>query len=220
MDVSGTDAPLGDDLAAGFRAGDPVALGAAYDAFAGDVYRFCWRRAGQDPGCSAEDLLSVVFLEAWGARGRAVLVDGSLRPWLLGVANNVVRNQRRSLRRHRAALSRVPAALAVPNHDDDVAARVDDGSALVRTMRALASLSPKEREVVELCGLEGLDTLTVARLLRVPQGTVKSRLARARARLAALSRPGDTADPAAWSGHEPGGRLSGAPALGGGTWSL
>jgi RNA polymerase sigma-70 factor (ECF subfamily) len=218
--TSGNDAPPADDLAARFRAGDTAALGAAYDAFAPDVYRFCWRRAEQDPGCSAEDLLSVVFLEAWGARRRAVAVDGSMRPWLLGVANNVVRNQRRSLRRHRAALARLPAQQAAPGHDDEVAARVDDAAALARTMRALASLSHKEREVIELCGVEGLDTATVARLLRVPHGTVKSRLARARARLAALSRPGDTTDPPAVGGHEPGGRLSGAPALGGATWTL
>jgi hypothetical protein len=75
------------------------------------------RRPGDWPG--AEDLTSLVFLEAWRTRHRAFLVQGSLRPWLLGIAANVVSTSRRSLHRHRAALARFAGSAEVG--DDDVA---------------------------------------------------------------------------------------------------
>lgn len=75
-----------------------------FDQHAQEVYRYCARRA-ETPD-AAEDLMSVVFLEAWRCRVRAVQMDGSYRPWLLGIARNVVRTARRSAHRHRAALRR------------------------------------------------------------------------------------------------------------------
>jgi DNA-directed RNA polymerase specialized sigma24 family protein len=79
---------------------ESVAFAGMYDAHAADLLRYLWRRCGD---CAqAEDLLSVVFLEAW--RRRAALRPGAAtRPWLYGIATNVLRNHRRSLRRHRAA---------------------------------------------------------------------------------------------------------------------
>ena len=202
-----------------FREGDREAFGSVFDAYAQVVYRFCWRRTSLDPGVDAEDLMSVVFLEAWAARERSVLVDGSLRPWLLGVANNVVRNHRRSVRRHRAALARVPAELHTAGPEDQAAAHVDGAALMARTLQALERLSDKEREVIELCAFEGLDTATVATLLRVPHGTVKSRLARARQHLATLSHPGDMADPRSSSGQDKGERATRAPVLKGVAWN-
>ncbi|WP_407671474.1 RNA polymerase sigma factor [Parafrankia elaeagni] len=61
------------------------------------VYAYCFHRLGS--WSAAEDASSVVFLEAWRRRADAVVVSGSLRPWLLGVATNVMRNQRRAARR-------------------------------------------------------------------------------------------------------------------------
>jgi DNA-directed RNA polymerase specialized sigma24 family protein len=81
-------------------------LTGAYDAHALDVFAFCLRRCGDRT--EAEDLLSIVFLEAWRCPERAVLVDGTWRPWLLGIASNGLRNAARSRRRHQATTADGP----------------------------------------------------------------------------------------------------------------
>ncbi len=63
------------------HAGDHAAHGALFDRYGQLVYGFCARRCG-DRG-RAEDMLSIVFLEVWRCRTWIVLVDESLRPWLL-----------------------------------------------------------------------------------------------------------------------------------------
>lgn len=192
--------------------GDPEAFGELFDRHAQVVYRFCWRRLAEPrSGVDAEDLLSVVFLEAWAGRARLVLVDGSLRPWLLGIAANVVRNQRRSARRHRAALARLAPERDTPDHAARVAQRLDDDASAADLLHALDALSARERDVVDLCLVHGVATEQAARVLGIPEGTVKSRLARARRRLATLLRTGDTGDPALPYGHGRGGRAGRAP---------
>ena len=104
-------AEIGRDGATGVRVELSRAdLADAFDAFAQDVYRFCVRATGDR--VLAEDLMSVVFLEAWRCRDRAVLVEATLRPWLLGIASNVVRTSRRSQRRHAAMLATLHATAA------------------------------------------------------------------------------------------------------------
>ncbi|MER7199449.1 sigma-70 family RNA polymerase sigma factor [Streptomyces sp. NPDC000188] len=120
------------------------------------------------------EVVSLTFLEAWRLRDRVEPEGGSLRPWLLGVATNVTRNLRRATRRHAAAVSRLPRAEA----EADDQARI----ALVHT--APATLRRPEREVLALCVWSGLDHPSAARALGVPVGTVRSRLFRARRKLA------------------------------------
>src|SRR4051794_11468222 len=73
------------------------------------IYRFCLRRARDAE--LADDARSAVFFEAWRRRHEVDLADRSALPWLYGVAVNVLRNQRRSLRRRDAVLSRIPVPL-------------------------------------------------------------------------------------------------------------
>lgn len=194
---------------------DAAQLGAAFDAHAQDVYRFCARRCGDRD--RAEDLMSVVFLEAWRARDRAVIVDGTLRPWLLGIATNVLRNSNRSLRRHREALSRyhrTAERTVEPDHADAAVAAADIDRTRQRLQAAFARLSTKDREVADLCLLEGLSPAAAAVALDLPVGTIKSRLAHARSRLQAVLRsgePGPETDPGGWSGHGQDERLLRAP---------
>ena len=195
---------------------DRDALAAAYDAHAQDVFRYCARRC--DDRALAEDLLSVVFLEAWRARERAVLVDETLRPWLLGIAANVVRNSRRSTRRHRATLERYCASadeLVEPDHADDAAVHADRPRDRARLDATFAQLSSKDRQVADLVLVEGLTPTEAAVALGLPIGTVKSRLAHARERLRGLLRSGDNfpgTDPASSSGHGQNKRPAGASA--------
>lgn len=118
---------------------------------------------------------------AWS---ETVLDRDSALPWLLGIADRLVSNTRRRLRRAEALLHRlVSHDEPVGDHADRVAVRVDDERRMSEIHRALARLPRHEREVVELCVWSGLDQQAAAATLKVAVGTVKSRLHRARRRL-------------------------------------
>jgi DNA-directed RNA polymerase specialized sigma24 family protein len=73
--------------------GDAAAFGELFSRHAGAVYNHLFRRVAD--WSEAEDLTSAVFLQAWRRRGRVVIDRESALPWLLGVANHVLRNHRR-----------------------------------------------------------------------------------------------------------------------------
>lgn len=180
------------ELWARAAAGDPSSFGEIFDRHSNALYNYCFRRTAD--WALAEDLTSAVFLEAWRRRNDVRLESQSALPWLYGVATNVLRNHRRSLRRHRAALERLPIDRArQPDFADEASARLDD----IRQMRALllllAQLPRREQDVIGLCDWSGLSYADVALALNLPIGTVRSRLARGRRRLAELARA---------SGHE------------------
>jgi RNA polymerase sigma-70 factor (ECF subfamily) len=168
------------------RAGDPDAFRELFDVYVRSVYNHAFRLTGN--WSVAEDVVSLTFLEAWRLHDRVDvgMEAGSLRPWLLGIATNVARNVRRAARRHDVALARLPKAQMVPDLAEEVTARIDDGERLALAMRALAALRKPEREVLALCVWAGLDYAEAAEALGVPVGTVRSRLSRARTKLAKL----------------------------------
>ncbi|MEV5432846.1 RNA polymerase sigma factor [Streptomyces sp. NPDC052701] len=164
------------------RAGDHDAFGDLFDAYARSVYNHAYRLTGD--WAAAEDVVSLTFLDAWRLRARLDEEGGSLRPWLLGIATNVTRNTRRAARRHAAAVARLPREEAVGDFADEVADRMDDTAQLALVRTALAKLRRAEREVLALCVWSQLDYAAAAEALGVPVGTVRSRLSRARAKLA------------------------------------
>src|ERR1044072_9297654 len=116
--------------------GDADAFTLLFERHAGAIYNYCFRRIG---GWSlAEDALSIVFLEAWRRR-RKELPPGKVLPWLYGIATNVVRNRRRSERRYRAALSRVPAPPSEPDIGDEVVVRLDEERPIGRPLPLVAN---------------------------------------------------------------------------------
>ncbi|MCZ9353459.1 RNA polymerase sigma factor [Streptomyces mutabilis] len=169
------------------RAGDHDAFGDLFDAYARSVYNHAFRLTGD--WASAEDVVSLTFLDAWRLRERVDEEGGSLRPWLLGIATNVTRNTRRAARRHAAAVARLPRDGSVRDFADEVAGRVDDTAQLALVRTALARLRRAEREVLALCVWSGLDYRAAADALGVPVGTVRSRLSRARTKLAKYTEP-------------------------------
>ncbi|SEL72959.1 RNA polymerase sigma factor [Streptacidiphilus jiangxiensis] len=163
------------------RAGDARAFADLFDAHAQAVYRHAVRSTAD--WATAEDVVSLTFLEAWRLRERVQPDGGSLLPWLLGIATNVLRNTRRTARRHQAALARLPAHEAVPDFADELVGRIQDAEELAAARTALASLRSGDREVFTLCVWSGLGYAEAAEALGVPVGTVRSRLSRARTRL-------------------------------------
>ena len=164
------------------RAGDHDAFGEVFDAYARSVYNHAFRLTGD--WSAAEDVVSLTFLDAWRLRDKVDEEGGSLRPWLLGVATNVTRNTRRAARRHAAAVARLPRDEVERDFADEVAGRLDDTDQLTLVRTALALLRRPEREVLALCVWSGLDYPAAAEALGVPVGTVRSRLSRARIKLA------------------------------------
>jgi RNA polymerase sigma factor (sigma-70 family) len=172
-------------LRARARAGDADAFGAIFDACAKSVYNHAFRLTGD--WSAAEEVMAMTFLEAWRSRERIVPDGGSLKPWLLGIATNLARGQRRAARRHRTALNRLAVADELPDFADDVSGRLDDAARIKALHRALAGLPRHELEVLSLCVWSGLGYAEAAEALNVPVGTVRSRLSRARTRLARLT---------------------------------
>ncbi|MFD9509453.1 RNA polymerase sigma factor [Streptomyces mirabilis] len=181
--------------------GDREAFGRMFDRHGKTVYNHLFRRTAD--WSEAEDLTSTVFLHAWRRRSETVLDRDSALPWLLGIADRLLSNTRRRLRRAEALLRRlVSHDEPVGDHADRVAGLVDDERRMPEIHRALARLPRHERDVVELCVWSGLDQQAAAATLGVAVGTVKSRLHRARRRLGA-DLVGGAAAPASFSSKNP-----------------
>jgi RNA polymerase sigma-70 factor (ECF subfamily) len=131
----------------------------------------------------AEDVVALVFLEAWRSRAKVRIVDGSLLPWLLTVTNYVLLNQSRTARRYSRLLAAMPAAEQEPDHADEVLDRLDRDEQLTAVRAVMAKLSAQERSIIDLCLIEELPIATVAAVLDIPVGTVKSKLHRAREKI-------------------------------------
>ena len=172
-------------LRARARAGDADAFGAIFDACAKSVYNHAFRLTGD--WSTAEEVMAMTFLEAWRGRDSILADGGSLRPWLLGIATNLARGLRRTARRHRTALARLAVTDEIPDFADDLSGRLDDVARIKALHRALADLPGPELEVLALCVWSGLSYADAAEALHVPVGTVRSRLSRARAKLARLT---------------------------------
>ncbi|WP_169581495.1 MULTISPECIES: RNA polymerase sigma factor [Microbacterium] len=163
-----------DDAAlwARLRAGNESALGDLFDRHEARLFRHASRllTARED----AKDAVAVAFFELWRKRETVRLVDGSPLPWLLNTVSHSARNLERSARRYRALLVRAPLS---PHTQAPVAP--DETGILA----ALKRLPAREQSVIVLTVLEGYPDRVAAETLGIPVGTVKSRLARAKAKL-------------------------------------
>jgi RNA polymerase sigma-70 factor (ECF subfamily) len=153
------------------RRGDELALAVLFDRHEGRLFRHASRLLSHRE--DAKDAVTVAFFELWRKRASVRLVEGSPLPWLLTTVAHCARNLERSSRRYRALLDRAPAAQhASPGAQDESG-----------VLSALKRLPEREQAVVVLSVLEGYAEREVAQALGIPAGTVKSRLARAKAKL-------------------------------------
>jgi RNA polymerase sigma-70 factor (ECF subfamily) len=165
------------------QAGDADAFGRLFQRHSTLIYNYCFRRVGD--WAAAEDLVSVVFLEAWRRRGSVRPELG--RAWLFGIANNVMRNRLRAYRRHRAALGRLGLPGPEPDFAGETDARLDDERFAKQLIADLERLPRRAQEVLLLCDGVGLSYEEAAFALQTPVGTVRSRLFRARERMRELA---------------------------------
>ena len=178
-------------LAERLRRGDHEAMAELFGRYADPVYNFCFRRVAS--WSLAEDVMSQAFLEVWRVRERAVAYDGSLMPWLFTVTENVCRNATRGARRQNALAGRLQLVRFedAEDHADGVARRLDEERRMSELLVAVDRLGRKDRQILMLIAWDGLSYLQVAQALDIPVGTVRSRLSRARKRVAALMGEGE-----------------------------
>ncbi|MEU0534225.1 RNA polymerase sigma factor [Amycolatopsis tolypomycina] len=160
----------------------PERFAVVFDRHAPHIHRYLARRLG---GQAADDLMGETFLIAFGGRARYDPAFPSARPWLYGIATNLVGQRRREEARE----YRLRATLGPPadqdGHADRVAERVTAQAMNARLAAALGGLARGDRDVLLLIAWEGLAYQEVAVALDIPVGTVRSRLNRARRKVRA-----------------------------------
>jgi RNA polymerase sigma-70 factor (ECF subfamily) len=155
-----------------------------FDRYHLDIYRYVARRLGREP---AGDIAGEVFARAFAGRSRYDLSRQMCRPWLYGIASNLIRDHLRSQqRRGRAYLRAAGMQVAAERPIDDVEERASAARMLPEINTALGRLRPDDREVLLLYSLGEMSYEEVATSLGIPIGTVRSRLSRARRRMQEL----------------------------------
>ena len=158
----------------------PETFGQIFDRHAAAIHHYLARRVG---GSLADDLTAETFLIAFRRRAGYDPDQPDARPWLYGIAANLVRGHRRTEIRQYRALARTGADPALADHGDRVAAQVAAAGHVRALAGVLARLSAGEREVLTLVSQAQLSYPEVARALGIPIGTVRSRLHSARTRI-------------------------------------
>jgi RNA polymerase sigma factor (sigma-70 family) len=158
--------------------GHPAAFERVFERHFAAVFRYLRRRVGPQ---AAEDLVAETFARAFAGRSTYDRARPDARPWLFGIATNVLRGHwQQELR---------PAQAHAPELEPDDAGasdgRVDAAAAVARRAGALRALPAEQREVLLLVAVAELSYEETAQALGVAVGTVRSRLSRARAQLLA-----------------------------------
>lgn len=150
--------------------GDAAAFDALYDRHASVVFPLLLRivRTTAD----AEEVLQETWLQAWRGAATYDPARGTVLAWLLNMARSRALDRYRAVSSRRRAEVRAEAEPTVPSVDPAQVSLTAERASRVR--EALASLKPRQREVLEIAYFEGLSQTEIAARLAVPVGTVKT----------------------------------------------
>lgn len=172
--------------------GRPEAFAAIFDRHFEAVHAYLARRVG---AVAADDLAASTFTIAFERRAGFRAEAESARPWLFGIATNLMRNEWRAQQRALGALAQMARVADVSSSDEtELSLGGADGALLARVLR---ELDEDQREVLLLHAWGGFSYEQTAVALAIPVGTVRSRLARARNRLSAALVSGERSESAA-----------------------
>jgi RNA polymerase sigma-70 factor (ECF subfamily) len=189
--MSVVEQPSDDTLIAAIAGGDRDAFAALYRRRRPDVYRFAFHVSGST--AVADDVTQDVFMAVIHDAGRYRADRAGVVPWLLGITRNHVRRALdRGWRTVSLSEAEAESARQLAAEPDPLAgiARRDRASTL---RKAMLGLPVKFREAIVLCDLQELSYVDAAAALGCAVGTVRSRLHRGRALLAAKLRGTDEA---------------------------
>jgi RNA polymerase sigma-70 factor, ECF subfamily len=175
-------------------AGDAVAWEEIVQRYNRRIYNICYRFAGSAD--DAQDLTQEVFIKMYRTLNSYDVERGAFMTWVTTITRNLLVDHFRKSKQDRVTDS----IDAVPSEHEDATplsdkiqdkmpspdARAQSRETRETVHRALQKLSPDLREAVILRDLQDMDYREIATVLRVPEGTVKSRISRGRAELARL----------------------------------
>ncbi|GAA0844080.1 RNA polymerase sigma factor [Streptosporangium amethystogenes subsp. fukuiense] len=159
---------------------EPEAFAEVFHRHAPEIKRYVTRRLGVD---AAEDVVADTFLVAFRGREGYDPSQPSARPWLYGIATNLIRRHRRVEVRQLRVLERTgvdPVTVPFTERSDE---RLSAGAVRRSLAAALAGLPAGHRDVLLLVTWGGLTYPEAARSLGIPVGTVRSRVNRARSKV-------------------------------------
>ncbi|KFG01430.1 RNA polymerase sigma70 factor [Streptomyces scabiei] len=156
----------------------PELFARLYDRYAPDIHRYVARRLGDG---MADDITADTFLTAFRIRGRYDRTHTNARPWLYGIAGNLIGKHRRTEVRALKALARTGHDPVAASWSETWVEQTDSRVAAQGPLAgALAALPSGDRHVLLLVAWADLGYQEVAQALDIPVGTVRSRLNRAR----------------------------------------
>jgi len=175
-------------------AGDSAAWEELVERHHRRVYNICYRFAGS--ASDAEDLTQEVFIKIYRTLASYDVERGAFTTWLTTITRNLLVDHFRKTKQERRtdSLDAIPAEEAdatplserIPDHAPGPEAKARSRETGEAVHEALQRLSPELRETVILRDLQDMDYRDIATVLKVPEGTVKSRINRGRAELARL----------------------------------
>jgi RNA polymerase sigma-70 factor (ECF subfamily) len=158
------------------------------------IYNICYRFAGS--GDDAQDLTQEVFIKMYRTLNSYDVDRGAFMTWVTTVTRNLLVDHFRKTKQERLTDSldttssghedAMPLSEQIPDRSPSPDSRVQSREAKETVHQALQKLSPELREAVILRDLQDMDYREIATVLKVPEGTVKSRINRGRAELARL----------------------------------
>ncbi|OLT10377.1 RNA polymerase subunit sigma-70 [Actinomadura sp. CNU-125] len=165
---------------------EPEQFGQIFDRYYAAIHRYAAARLGPSV---ADDVAAETFLAAFDRRDRYDTDRPEARPWLYGIATNLISRHRRGELRHYRALARTAAPDVRGDHADRVAERVTAQTLGPDLARGLAALSKGDRDALLLVVCAQLSYAQAASALGVKVGTVGSRVNRARRKLRKVLAP-------------------------------
>jgi RNA polymerase sigma factor (sigma-70 family) len=181
-------------------AGSGEAFAVIFDLHRDRVYRYALRLVANVH--DAEDVTAGAFLELWRRRRSVRLVEGSVLPWLLVTTSNLSRNTARRLRRHRALIRSLPRPETASGAGEVAEEHFEAAQAARQVREALRTLSEKDAALIAMTAFEGFMPAEAGDALGISAGAARTRLHRARARVASALGASGEADLATQAGEE------------------
>ena len=156
---------------------EPDRFADVFDRHYADIHGYAARRLGVS---LADDVAAETFLIAFDRRRRYDVTQPSARPWLYGIASNLIARHHRAEMRQYRALARAGVSEAVDGHAEGADGRLDAAAQRARLAAALVEIAERDREVLLLVAWAQLSCEEAGRALGIPAATARSRLHRAR----------------------------------------
>lgn len=165
---------------------EPESFGAIFDRYYAQIRRFAGQRLGQS---MADDVAAETFLIAFDRRKTYDRSRQNARPWVFGIASNLIARHQRAEARQYRALARTRGGEISEGHAEQVVGRLDAEAHRGPLMEALAEIAARDRDVLLLVAWAEMSLEQAGEALGIPAGTARSRLHRARKKIrAALGR--------------------------------